>query len=155
MSDKRLGLLKRVLLLCILLSSTSCMQGQPVEPGGQRAIDAGNQAWILGMKEGRAAVIGATYTEDAIDCGPGGDCIRGRAAIERQMKELFDRLGDATAAFVKSIGSVQQGSFIYEWGHAGATFANGKTVDSRYLTAWQKQQDGTWRIFRNLVIPQS
>ena len=33
-------------------------------------IDAGNQAWIDGVKTGNIALITATYTEDAVDCGP-------------------------------------------------------------------------------------
>jgi hypothetical protein len=33
-------------------------------------IDAGNQAWIDGVKTGNIALITATYAEDAVDCGP-------------------------------------------------------------------------------------
>ena len=106
------------------------------------------------MKQGRTAPIAATYTEDAVDCGPAGDCIQGRAAIEQHMKEELGKLGKAQSAHVTSIGSVQQGDFVYEWGQAEAAFATGKTIVDRYLTAWQRQHDGSWKIFRNLVIPQ-
>jgi len=47
----------------------------------------------------------------------------------------------------------EQGRFICEWGQAEAHFPGGKKILDRYLTAWQHQQDGTWKIFRNLVIP--
>jgi len=36
-------------------------------------IDAGNQAWIDGVKTGNIALITATYAEDAVDCGPTGE----------------------------------------------------------------------------------
>jgi len=51
------------------------------------------------------------------------------------------------------MGSVQQGSFVYEWGRAEASFANGNNVVDRYLTVWHRQSDGSWKIFRNMVIP--
>jgi ketosteroid isomerase-like protein len=54
---------------------------------------------------------------------------------------------------VKTWGSTEQGGFVYEWGEAEATFGGGKKLVERYLTAWQKQPDGTWKIFRNMVIP--
>jgi uncharacterized protein (TIGR02246 family) len=154
MIDHRRKTAKWAASACLLFSSMCFAQGGAIESGARKEIDAGNQAWVTGMKEGRAASIAATYTEDAIDCGPIGDCTQGRAAIEQHMKERFEKLGNARSAYVTSVGSVQQGNFVYEWGHAGATFANGKKVVDRYLTAWQKQRDGSWKIFRNLVIPQ-
>lgn len=105
------------------------------------------------MKQGRIALIAATYAPDAVDCSPEGDCIRGRSAIEEHMKEQMAKLGNADSAFVTSIGSVQQGRFIYEWGQAEAHFPDGRKIVDRYLTAWHEQPDGAWKIFRNLVIP--
>jgi hypothetical protein len=63
------------------------------------------------------------------------------------------KLGKADTASVSSIGSVEQGLFVYEWGQAEAHFPGGTRIVARYLTAWQEQPDGTWKIFRNLVIP--
>ena len=63
------------------------------------------------------------------------------------------KLGKADSASVIGIGSVQQGSFVYEWGQAEATFPNGSKVVDRYITAWREEPDGSWKIFRNLVIP--
>jgi ketosteroid isomerase-like protein len=137
----------------LLLSSTCLAQGKPIAPDARRQIDAGNQAWIDGMKQGRVDLITATYTPDAVDCSAEGDCIRGRAAIEEHMKAQIAKLGKAAAASVTSIGSVQQGRFVYEWGQAVASFSSGTKVVDRYLTAWHKEPDGTWKIFRNLVIP--
>jgi ketosteroid isomerase-like protein len=63
------------------------------------------------------------------------------------------KFGKADSASVTSIGSVQQGRFVYEWGQAEASFPGGRKIADRYLTAWQEQPDGSWKIFRNLVIP--
>jgi ketosteroid isomerase-like protein len=77
----------------------------------------------------------------------------GRAAIEQHLKERSAKLGRAVAASVTSMGSTQQGSLVYEWGRAEATFADGQKVVGRYLTAWQRQADRSWKIFRNMAIP--
>ena len=154
MSDLRQRMLKPVMLACFLFSPACFAQGGAIESGARKQIDAGNQAWVDGMKQGSTAPIAVTYTENAVDCGPAGDCIQGRAAIEQHMKEQLEKLGKAQSAHVTSIGSVQQGEFVYEWGQAQASFAMGKTIVDRYLTAWQRQHDGGWKIFRNLVIPQ-
>ena len=126
---------------------------QTPDVSARASVDAGNQAWIDGVKTGDVKYIIATYAEDAVDCGPTGECVRGRVQIERQMTSQLASLGRASSAAVKTWGSTEQGSFIYEWGQAGATFGSGKKLVEKYLTVWQKQPDGTWKIFRNMVIP--
>jgi hypothetical protein len=63
------------------------------------------------------------------------------------MKEEMTEFGKADLASVTSIGSVEQGHFIYEWIRPEAHFPGGRTIVDRYLTAWQEQPDGTWKIF--------
>ncbi len=124
------------------------------KPPEQAAIDAGNQAWVDGVKAGDVKRILATYSSDAVDCGPGGECFTGKAAIETHMREQLARLGRAQSASVKSMGSSALGDFVYEWGQAEATFGGDNKLVEKYLTAWRRQGDGNWKIFRNLVIPQ-
>ena len=151
MREKSAGMLMVTSLL--VCSSTSLPQSKPIESDARRQIDAGNQAWIDGMKQGNVGLITGTYTSDAVDCSPEGDCVRDRTAIEEHMREEMAKLGKAKSATVTSSGSVQQGRFVYEWGRAEASFPNGKKVVDQYLTAWREKPDGTWKIFRNLVIP--
>lgn len=151
MREGRCG--KLIVAFVLLLSTVSFAQSKPIESAARRQIDAGNQAWIDGMKQGKVGPIAATYTTDAVDCSSAGDCIRGRSAIEEHMKEEMAKLGKADLASVTSTGSVQQGRFVYEWGQAEASFRDGRKIVDRYLTAWQEQPDGSWKIFRNLVIP--
>jgi ketosteroid isomerase-like protein len=148
------GRLEKLMVIFSLLYSSTCIaQSQPIESAARRRIDAGNQAWIDGMKQGSVGLIAATYTPDAVDCNAEGDCIRGRPSIEEHLKKEMTVLGEADVASVTSIGSVEQGRFIYEWGRAEAHFPSGRKILDRYLTTWQEQPDGTWKIFRNLVIP--
>ena len=128
-------------------------EAETTDPSARAGVDAGNQAWIDGVKSGDIAGIAATYAQEGVDCGATGECIKGRAEIERHMKTQLAALGRASSASVRTWGSTQHGNFVYEWGQAEATFAGGKKLVDKYLTAWQKQPDGSWKIFRNMVIP--
>jgi ketosteroid isomerase-like protein len=141
------------ILMMAFLPFCCVAQTRDLDVAARKGIDAGNQAWITGMKEARAAIIAATYADNSVDCPATGECIKGRSAIEQHLKERSAKLGRAVSASVTSMGSVQQGAFVYEWGHAEATFGDGQKLGGRYLTAWQKQPTGEWKIFRNLAIP--
>src|SRR5580692_8196450 len=88
----------RFLVLGALLSAVGAAQTEPIEPAARKDIDAGNQAWVTGMKEGRAATIAATYADNALDCAATGECVKGRAAIEDYMRTRIAKLGRATSA---------------------------------------------------------
>jgi ketosteroid isomerase-like protein len=144
---------KLIVVLFLLCCSPCLAQSEPIESAARGQIDAGNQAWIDGMKQGNVGMIAATYTPDAVDCSAEGSCIRGRSGIEEHMKEEMAKAGKAESARVSSVGSVQQGRFVYEWGQAEASFPDGRKIVDRYLTTWREEPDGSWKIFRNLVIP--
>jgi ketosteroid isomerase-like protein len=137
-----------------LFTAASMAQGGTLPDSARAGIDAGNQAWIDGVKTGNIPLIGATYAEDAVDCGPTGECTKGRLLIEQHMTKQLASLGRARSAAVKTWGTSQHGNFVYEWGQAEATFSNGTSMVEKYLTVWQLQADGSWKIFRNMVIPE-
>ncbi|SPE41976.1 conserved exported hypothetical protein [Candidatus Sulfopaludibacter sp. SbA3] len=140
-------------VLGLILSALGVAQTGAIDPTARKDIDAGNQAWVTGMKEGRAGPIAATYAENAVDCAASGECLKGRAAIEDYLRARIAKAGRATSAGATSLGSVQQGDFVYEWGRSEVSFANGPKVSHRYLTVWQRQPGGVWKIFRNMPIP--
>jgi ketosteroid isomerase-like protein len=145
---------KLTLMSFLLLCCATCLaQSKPIDSDARQQIDAGNQQWVDAMKEGNVALLVPGNTVDAVDCSPEGNCISGRSALGEHMKEEMGKLGKADSASVTSRGAVQQGRYVYEWGEARAHFPGGKTILDRYLTVWQKQADGTWKLFRNLVIP--
>jgi len=75
LSEKRGGTL--IVGILFLLPAVGFAQGTPIESSARRQIDAGNQAWIDGMKQGNVGLIASTYTPDAVDCSSAGDCLRG------------------------------------------------------------------------------
>lgn len=140
-------------LAVMMMMGGSAFAQQRASDAALRDIHEGNQAWVNGMKSGDAAKIAATYAADALDCGATGECLKGRAAIESATKARTAKMGRAASASVMSLGSVQRGNFVYEWGSATASFAGGKKIEGSYLTVWQKQKDGSWKIFRNMALP--
>lgn len=151
MKHKATGIL---MVMVLSLCWAACRaQDQPIDSDARRQIDAGNQQWVDAMKQGNVALLVPGNAEGAVDCSPAGECIRGLVALEKHMKEEMAKSGKADSASVNSVGSVQQGRYVYEWGEAKAHFPNGANIMDRYLTVWQKQTDGSWKLFRNLVIP--
>jgi ketosteroid isomerase-like protein len=53
-----------------LFSGAMLSMAQRLDVSARAAVDAGNQAWIDGVKTEDVKRIIATYTEDAVDCGP-------------------------------------------------------------------------------------
>lgn len=145
---------KLMLMLTLLLCCATCLaQSRPIDSDARQQIDAGNQQWVDAMKQGNVALLVPGNTVDTVDCSPEGNCITGRSALGQHMKKEMAKLGKADSASVISRGAVQQGRYVYEWGEAKAHFPNGRSILDRYLTVWQKQADGSWKVFRNLVIP--
>ena len=143
----------RVLIALLGCTAGALYSAQAAEPpSAQAAIASGNHAWIIGMQNGDAAMIANTYTEDALDCGPTGECERGRPAILASIEKRLASSSHASVAKVSSAGSSRQGDFVYEWGSSLAQFADGHKREGRYLTVWRREGD-SWKIFRNLSIP--
>ncbi len=140
-------------LVAVSMSSIPARADESPDPELQRSVQAGNQGWVDGLKAGDPAVIVAPYEEDALDCAGTGDCLKGRAAIEKHYAERIAKLGRATWGEVVTRQLVRDGDYAYEWGRAHAKFAGDKQIEGRYLTVWRRQKDGTWKIFRNLPLP--
>ncbi|HEV2287508.1 MAG TPA: SgcJ/EcaC family oxidoreductase [Candidatus Acidoferrales bacterium] len=147
-------LLTVVFLISVLLSATAGFgQSKSIGAAARKDIDAGNQAWIDAMKGGDMAPVADAFAEDALSCGPSGACEKGRAAIEASLKARVAKTGKAVSATVTSVGSVQRGNFVYEWGESWATYPDGHKAGGNYLTVWEREADGRWRIYRNLGMP--
>lgn len=120
------------------------------------AVRKANTEWADAMKTGDAKVIAAPYTDNAVFVLADGKTLQGHDAIETLYRDGFQRGGLATTTNIVSKSLVRDGDFAYESGYAdvGVT-RQGKTVSNRgrYLTVWQAQTDGQWKIVRNIVLP--
>jgi uncharacterized protein (TIGR02246 family) len=126
------------------------------DPKLNKAIAKANSDFIAAMKTGDAAMIAAPYTDRAVFIAIDGACTQGRTEIEKMYQARFKRSGLATLTKINSKRLVVDGDLAYESGYAeiqslqqGKLSVNG----GRFLTVWQRQVDGEWRILRNIVLP--
>ena len=108
------------------------------------------------MKTGDAAVIAAPYTDGAVFVAIDGNCVQGRGEIEKMYRARFEHSGLASSTKIDSRKLVVDGDLAYESGYAeiGLVIEGKQSVKGgRYLTVWQRQADGEWKILRNVVLP--
>ncbi len=136
-------------------AAASAADAVPVD--ARAAIARANDDWLPAMKRQDAKAIAEVYADDGVFVLPGGDSVKGRAAIEQMMRERFRRTGPVVGGTLTQDNLVAAGSMIYEWGHAEIAMGGGgnqsaSRVSARYLTVWQRDGSGRWRIIRNLSL---
>jgi len=122
-------------------------------------IDAANAAWLPGLRRRDAQAIAAAYADSGLFIAADGAVTRGRAAVARLYAARFPHLREIRAGGVVQDGLAVVGpALVYEWGHAWIEMApetaGGPPVrgGGAYLTVWQRERDGHWRIARNLTF---
>jgi uncharacterized protein (TIGR02246 family) len=126
------------------------------DPKLDKAIAKANAEFIAAMKTGDAVVIAAPYTDRAVFVAIDGACTQGRSEIEKMYQARFDRSGPASSTKINSKGLVIDGDLAYESGYAeiGSVKQGKLSIDGgRFLTVWQRQTDGEWKVLRNIVLP--
>ncbi len=156
--------MKRSLRLALCIATVAFLTIVPAEllahhsgdPKLDRAVAKANSEFIDAMKTGDAATIAAPYAEDASFITIDGACIQGRTEIEKMYRDRFARSGLASSTKINSKRLVVDNDLAYESGYGeiglvkdGKLSING----GRFLTVWQRQKNGEWKILRNVVLP--
>jgi uncharacterized protein (TIGR02246 family) len=122
-------------------------------------IDAANAAWLPGLQRRDARAIAASYADSGLFIARDGVVTRGREAVTRMYATRFPRLRPIRGGGVVQDGLTVLGpARIAEWGHAWLDLApeRGSASPTRsgggYLTVWQREADGHWRIVRNVAF---
>jgi uncharacterized protein (TIGR02246 family) len=125
------------------------------DPKLDRAVEKANSEFIVAMKAGDAATIAAPYTDDASFITIDGACVQGRTEIEKMYRDRFARSGVVRSVKINSKKLVVDNDLAYESGYGeigllkdGKVSING----GRFLTVWQRQTNGDWKILRNVVL---
>jgi uncharacterized protein (TIGR02246 family) len=156
--------MKRSLRFALCIATVVFLTVSPVEllahhsgdPKLDRAVEKANSEFTVAMKTGDAATIAAPYTEDASFITIDGACIQGRTEIEKMYRDRFARAGLAHSTKITSKKLVVDNDLAYESGYGEITLLkDGKlsTNGGRFLTVWQRQTNGDWKILRNVVLP--
>jgi ketosteroid isomerase-like protein len=119
----------------------------------RKDIDAGNQGWVDGLKAGDAKRAVAGFAENAVNCNAAGDCAKGLKSITAHYQKVIAKFGHATSGFVRSETLHVDHDLAYESGYSEARFPNGAVLRGRFSTVWKRQDDGHWKIFRNISLP--
>jgi len=126
------------------------------DPKLDRAVEKANSEFIVAMKTGDAPTIAAPYAEDASFITIDGACVRGRTEIEKMYRDRFARSGLARSTKINSKKLVVDNDLAYESGDGEiGLIKDGKlsVYRGRFLTVWQRQTNGEWKILRNVVLP--
>ena len=120
------------------------------------AIRKANGEFEVAMTKADVAAIVAPYTADAVFVTTDGTVFKGRARIEELYRDRFAKSGPALESRIDSDELMLDGDLAYERGRGATTRrVDGRTVTdrARFLTVWQRQPDGDWKILRNVVFP--
>jgi uncharacterized protein (TIGR02246 family) len=140
-------------------SSSPALDTAAILASARPEIDEANKAWVPGLRQRNADMIAAAYADSGLFIAPDGTVTRGRTAVTQMYTARFPRLREIRDGAVIQDGvAVVSAESVYEWGHAwllmAAATPGGPPVRSggAYLTVWQRQSDGHWRIVRNLAM---
>lgn len=121
----------------------------------QQAITAANARFVDAFKRGDAATLAANYTEDAVLMAPGMTAWEGRAGISQGFTGFVSQFGFVDARLVtKDVilagdYAIERGTYAWTLHPKSGTGAD--VVDNgKYLTVWQRQADGSWKIIRDI-----
>lgn len=126
------------------------------DPKLDRAVEKANSEFIVAMKTGDAATIAAPYTEDGSFITIDGACVQGRTEIEKMYRDRLARAGVVRSVKINSKKLVVDNDLAYESGYGEiGVLKDGKLSinGGRFLTVWQRQTNGDWKILRNVVLP--
>lgn len=140
---------KRVVLIAALaLSSCTAKQPDVGEASKElRALDA-ELAQAIDAKD--AAAIAAFYADDAILMPTAEPIVRGKAAITEEWKQILAIPAFQNESKLGGVEVASAGDLAYTYGSYRSQLmgedGNLTTEPGKWLTIWQKQPDGGWRI---------
>jgi ketosteroid isomerase-like protein len=134
------------------------VQVSVVEPDSaavRHAIDSGNTAFLAALQRGDAAELAFHYTDDAVLMVPGMPAQVSRAGVAQGFAGLLTQFSItnprlATAdVIVSGYYAIERGT--YSWTLHPKTGTGADILDNgKYLTVWERQDDGSWKIARDI-----
>jgi uncharacterized protein (TIGR02246 family) len=138
-------------------SSKSASSAPADEAAVRKAIASLDGQFIVAFNKGDAAMAASLYTDDAVSRPPNAEPASGRPAIEQGYGGLFKTVGkvsdfaiDQKDLDVFADRAVEIGSYSFTFTPVGAK-APVKDHGS-YLNYWKKQSDGSWKIYRDVIV---
>lgn len=122
----------------------------------RKAIDEGNALFLETRKRGDAAGFAALFADDGALLGAGGEIIAGRKNIEEAMAGVM-KSARLTGGTITTVDVFSMGDLAYETGKYSFTVERAatapRTVTGRYVEIWKRQPDGSWKMYRDIGLP--
>ena len=139
------------LLLVSLLSAASPVSSADDASGVRAAIEQAGKRFAAAYAKGDAKAVAYFYAEDAIAFPPGGEMVKGRAAIQQMWQSTMDSGVKGLSFNVVDVGA--SGDLAHETGTALLNIeAPGKaptTAAIKYVVVW-KRQGSDWKLLRDI-----
>lgn len=132
---------------------TACASPSPdVERAMAEIAEVRNAFWEA-HERGDAEALASAVTEDAVLFAPGMDDVSGRDALREAARQMFSAWTIEDFTIVEQEMRVHL-PFAYELATYTETITVGDgpaaAVRGRYLLVWRKDDDGVWRVNRNM-----
>ncbi len=141
------------LVLLVIVGSWGCQSMSSHDRAADAALDEAYRRFSAAYVQLDADSVGQLYTEDAWYLAPDGDIITGREAITQVFRGFFESIHQAGLAVRISFTSVDR-AFAHDLAtdvgyYEVVTDAAGqpvRTSTAKFITVWQRDLDGVWRI---------
>jgi uncharacterized protein (TIGR02246 family) len=123
----------------------------------REAIDAVHERDMMASKAGDYETLRSLWTDDAVIMPPGGNFVRGRAALDASLSRMKEAMSQIEVLeYVEEFEEVMiLGDYAFEWGiirGAERSKEGGEVAHSSYkvMRILQKQPNGEWKIHRSI-----
>ena len=145
-----------IFLLCLSAPAVAQTSHSAEKASVQRAIAAGNAAYIAAFKQADAQALSQVYDPQGSRLNDSGVVVRGRAAIVKDVGDFVSQVGPVRVTLEsKEFWLIDNNA--YETGIWSYTFQpKGKAeqhIGGHYVTVWKKQPDGGWKIWADMGVP--
>jgi uncharacterized protein (TIGR02246 family) len=124
----------------------------------RQAIDKGNAQWIEAWDKADAALLSRLFAEDGILLARNGKIFKGPQQILERQKPVMEGAGKGVKVTVTTVDlwldeetetAYETGKYSYKYQEKGKPVSE----EGRYVTIWQRQGDGLWRIIADMGVP--
>jgi uncharacterized protein (TIGR02246 family) len=137
------------------VGSAQVTLAMPDSAAVRRAIDDNNARFLAALKQGDAATAAANYTSDAVVMFPNSPAWQGAEAIRTGFGGFVAQFAVADGkavtqdVIITPFYVIERGT--YQWTlHPKSGGGADMTDNGKYLTVWELQDDGTWKISRDI-----
>ena len=128
-----------------LLSLCLALGIAPALAQDKATIEKLNAAWMAAFDKGDAAAVAAMYTEDAYVLPPGGEMVKGRAAIETFWRQAAQQMTDAKLTIVDLLPLGTEAAREIGTVTLKTKSQPPQEIAGKYVVVWRKL-GGDWKL---------